>query len=135
MKNMEKYPKTADALEAYAAYKGDSIGGVPFERWLKLEYVEPREPTLIEAAEAVIAARWRVSDLTNKLDDLIAVIDREKRKPVRNLDVYKTASDACKAFEKFCSGRPCDGCGFSGQTCTIAWLYAEADAAGKEEEK
>ena len=53
MKNMEKYPNTKDALEAYAAYKGDSIGGVPFERWLELEYAEPREPTLLEAAEVI----------------------------------------------------------------------------------
>ncbi len=134
MKNIDKYPNLADALEAYVAHR--ETEGLPFELWLELEYVEPREPTLLEAVEAVVDNRWRMSDFTNKLDDLIKAIEREKRKPVRNLDVYKTAKEADKAYEHMCFGKKCDSCNYGhGKTkvnCSIAWLYAEADAAGKE---
>lgn len=42
MKNIEKYPKTADALKAYAAHRKSE--GLPLEEWLDREYVAPRKP-------------------------------------------------------------------------------------------
>ena len=133
MKNMEKYPNTANALEAYAAYR--KTEGLPFEEWLAREYVAPREPTLLEAAEAIVNTVEMPSDPQEQkhCDDLIAAIDREKRKPVRNCDRYKTAEEAMNAYYAMCSDRPCALCNFftakSRERCTMAWLYAEADAA------
>ena len=50
MKNIEKFPRTNDALEAYNQSKSKDI---PFEVWLELEYKEPHMQTLFEAAETV----------------------------------------------------------------------------------
>lgn len=55
MKNIEKYPNTKDALEAYALHR--KAEGLPLEVWLEREYVAPREPTLLEADEAKKEAR------------------------------------------------------------------------------
>ena len=51
MKNIEKYPNTKDALEAYNSL---AFKTVSFDTWLECEFEEPRVSTLLEAAEAVM---------------------------------------------------------------------------------
>ena len=60
------------------------------------------------------------------------VIEREKRKPVRNFDKYETAKDAFVGFNKMCSDKHCDRCPFNSERnecpiCKLNWLYAEAE--------
>ena len=134
MKNIEKYTNTKDALEAY-----DSLCNkkVTFYTWLELEYEEPRAQTLIEAAQSVIddwyATRPDVNDHSFglKIIALENAIDREKAKPVRNCDKYKTAEDAYRSFLNFCKkGLGCLYCRFKNNKfleCSILWAYEEAE--------
>ena len=48
MKNIEKYHETKGAL---AAYNKLDFKIAPFDKWLELEYEDPCEKTLLEAAE------------------------------------------------------------------------------------
>ena len=141
MKNIEKYTNTKDALEAY----NNSVKNVPFDEWLELEYEEPREQTLLEAAEATINEWYYIhddvtlNDLGEKIVDLKKAIDREKKNivrekenPVRNCDKYRTAKDAFDGFNKMCADKHCDRCPFSAKRnecniCRLNWLYAEAE--------
>lgn len=101
MKNIEKYTNTKDALEAYNSIANESI---PFDEWLKSEYEDPSDRTLLEAAAEMVYA-WtsefkpyypaRVSNAIIRLSD---AIDREKRKPVRNCD--RLSADKCKQILK-----------------------------------
>ncbi len=140
MKNIEKYPNTMDALDAYAAYRKDGIGGVSFDIWLEHEYVEPREPTLLEAAEDVLRVwdkRYEYGNLEyvkDRLRSLSVTVKREKRKPVRNCDRYRTAKEANIAFLSLRrSGKiHCKDCTFSADpnqcfSCKLNWLYAETE--------
>ena len=134
MKNIEKYTNTKDALEAYNAL---GLKEVPFDTWLECEFEEPRVPTLIEAAAEMVYA-WkselkpgypaRFSKAIGRLSD---AIEREKSKPVRNFDKYKTAEDAEAGFWEFCKKRICGSCRFykskTASLCRFAWLYAESD--------
>jgi len=134
MTNLEKYPNTADALKVYDAYH-DGGGDKPFADWVRQEYVEPRGPTLLRAAEDVLEA-WPISAPTGVLLSICIkrlrdAVDRERHKPVRNYDVYRTAQKAEKAHYDNCrrhiSG--CSDCPFSNLqdvSCEFAWLYAEA---------
>ena len=144
MNNAEKYPNTKDALEAYRTWlKEAAIGsGIPFDFWLECEYVEPREQTLLEVAEAALKV-WRPKgcDINSEsvrrcMGCLSAAVEREKKKPVRNLDVYATAKEADEAYYLMCHRHNCYSCEHGHRigniNCAIAWLYAEADAAGKE---
>ena len=137
MKNIEKYTNTKDALEAYNQPK---FKGVPFDEWLECEFEEPSVPSLLEAAKAVVKAWYakmpegsiaRVGQLIVRLS---SAIDREKRKPVRNCDKYRTAEEAHQALKEFCGKNKCGSCrcGDSTKTagCVLEWLYEEA---GKEE--
>ena len=138
MKNIEKYTNTKDALEAY-----NSLGlkNVPFDVWLQREYEEQLVPTLLNAAKAVVKAWYakmpegsiaRVGQLIVRLS---SAIDREKRKPVRNCDKYRTAEEAHQALKEFCGKNECRICRFGDSTrtagCVLEWLYEEA---GKEAE-
>ena len=131
MKNIEKFPRTNDALEAYNQSKSKNI---PFESWLELEYTEPRMQTLLEAAEKVTTV-WKSKmpegSLTNLWDAIINLaeaIEREKKKPVRNFNKYKTANEAYEGSEKFCRKSTCLECRYKDiyPTCRFAWLYDEA---------
>lgn len=134
MKNIEKYQNTNDALEAYNAIRLDNV---PFDEWLKREYEEPRVQTLLEAAKAVVKAWYAklpegsIARVGQSIVRLSSAIDREKCKPVRNFDKYKTAEDAEAGFGEFCKKRICRLCRFyNGKTaslCRFAWLYAESD--------
>ena len=129
MKNIEKYAGTKDALEAWNKYH-DGGGNMPFSEWAEMEV---ELPTLFDAAEAMTKA-W-FSDGIEGTADVIAekicvlddVIKREKSKPVRNLDKYKTANEATKGFKEMCNGIPnCVDCRFRYVNCAIAWLYEKA---------
>ena len=117
MKNIEKYQNTKDALDAYNKLK---TKGVPFDKWLEREFEEPREPTLIEAASAVIDEWYYTynnvisNDLGDKLVELKNAIEREKRKPVRNCDRPECATT--KAAQEL--WRKEDG----GKTAYYEWL-------------
>lgn len=133
MKNIEKYPNTNDALEAYNSL---AFKTVSFDTWLECEFEEPRVPTLLEAAAEMVYA-WeseitpgytaRFSKAIGRISD---AIEREKCKPVRNLDKYKTANEAAKGFKEMCNGIPnCVDCRFRYVNCAIAWLYEKAGKA------
>lgn len=100
MKNIEKFPRTNDALEAYNKSKSKNM---PFEVWLELEYTEPSMQTLLEAAETVTSI-WKSKPhecgLTNFLSaiaNLSEAIEREKKKPIRNFDKY-TLAEALRKY-------------------------------------
>lgn len=132
MKNIEKYHETKAALEAY----NNSVKNVPFDEWLELEYKEPHEMTLLEAAKLVANEYYICGTPTEKsLRILGESVDMETKKPVRNCDKYGTAKDSWNAFLKMCNAT-CDICPFraernDGVSCRFNWLYAEA---GKSEE-
>ena len=134
MKNIEKYTNTKDALAAYNAL---GLNKIPFDTWLECEFEEPRVQTLLEAADEMVYA-WksefkpgypaRVSKAIGRLSD---AIERETRKPVLNLDKYKTANEAHRGFREMCNGiQNCEDCRFRHVNCAIAWLY---EKAGKED--
>lgn len=146
MKNIEYYYHTKDALEAW---RQSREGGVflSFDEWAQREYEAPREQTLLEAAEAV-KNEWYTTfpnvmpdTLCEKIVDLAKAADREKSKPVRNCDRYKTAKEAIEAFDKMflshCWSK-CNGCPIGEQkvkvptsNCMFLWLYAEAEKEAK----
>lgn len=133
MKNIEKYPNTKDALDAYNSL---NIKNLPFDEWLKREYEEPRVQTLLEAAKAVVKAWYAklpegsIARVGQSIVRLSSAIDREKCKPVRNFDKYKTAEDAHAGFIEFCRKYTCGKCCFRNQLrpggCAISWLYGYA---------
>ena len=134
MKNIEKYTNTKDALEAY----NNSVKNVPFDEWLELEYKEPHERTLLEAAKLVANEYYICGTPTEKsLRILGESVDRELKKPVLNFNKYKTAKDALTGFNEMFSEKHCDRCQFSAErnecfVCKLNWLYAETE---KEEAK
>lgn len=98
-------------------------------------------PTLLEAAEAVTYT-WRanmpvsIAEVDAAINNLYDAVRREKEKPVRNCDRYRTAEEAYGGFMKFCNSA-CNTCPFRSSInnhvgCRFTWLYAEA---GKEETK
>lgn len=136
MKNIEKYANTKDALEAYNAL---GLKNVPFDEWLEREYEKSRNPTLLDAADYVVKAWFAdlpeiyLGKVSSAISILSAAIEREKCKPVRNFNKYKTAEEAASAFKLMCDGVKCDNCRFrdcGAIRCKFAWLYANA---GKEE--
>ena len=135
MKNIEKYPNTRDALKEYNAL---GLKNMPFDKWLELEFEEPREPTLLEAAEELKKA-WPqkgsfLPDIAVAFSRLTDAIKREKRKPVRNCDKYNTVKDAMKAFSFMCDNTACEHCPYNqggAFKCEFAWLYATAEKEEK----
>ena len=146
MKNIEKYTNTKDALEAY-----NTIGYklIPFDDWLELEYKDSLPPTLLEAAsDAVDVLASEVGkglyepdcNFREKMRVLRFAIEREKAKPIRNCDKYKTADEALEAFSEMCATRTCADCELERlereqgicSGCRFIWLYAEADKAVSE---
>ena len=132
MKNIEKYTNTKDALEAYNKLNSREL----FETWLELEFEEPSVPTLLEAAQEVVKT-WHaklpegsIARVGQSIVRLSTAIDREKRKPVRNCDKYKTAEEAHVALAEFCGRNECRICRFGDSTktagCVLVWLYEEA---------
>ena len=144
MRNRDKYQLTNDAIEAWDKYH-DGGGDMPFDVWLECEYEEPREKTLLEAAEAV-TDEWydmrqniNCNDIGKLIVDLEKAIAREKAKPVRNCDKYMTAKDASIAFAKMCEGTECEKCCYNNSTrraygCRFAWIYSEVGKEARNEE-
>lgn len=139
MKNIEKYPNTKDAL---AAYNNLDHKTVSFAAWLECKYEETREPTLLEAAQEVtrtLDSQWdygHLSVVKKAVRNLSLTIKREKRKPVRNYEKYRSVEEALAAYRNMCRGNLCDTCPFGGNRhdyagCSINWLYAEAKGETK----
>ena len=134
MKNIEKYTNTKDALEAYNQPKSKIV---PFEEWLECEFEEPRVLTLLEAAKEVVKTWYAklpggsIARVGQSIVRLSTAIEREKRKPVRNCDKYKTAEAAHVALAEFCGKNECRICRFGDSTrtagCVLEWLYEEAE--------
>lgn len=137
MKNLEKFPRTNDAL---AAWRQSVEGGVSlsFDEWAQREYEAPRGQTLLEAAEAVIK-EWRpgygcdidLDSLERCMGRLSESVKCEKSRPVRNCDKYRTEKEAYEGFRGVCDvSRNCSNCRFrdcySMSECAIAYLYGEA---------
>ena len=133
MNNIEKYSKTKDALEAYEEYRNGG-GVLPLSKWLDCEYEDPHVHTLLEAAEAVcdVWEKWNggIHSFEDRIRTLRSFIEREKRKPVRNLYKYSTEKEAFASFSRFCNNT-CSECRFRDKatdgSCTIAWLYSDAE--------
>ena len=135
MKNIEKYPNTKDALDAYNKLNSREL----FETWLELEFEEPRESTLLEAAEELKNTLSQkditLHDVAVALSRLTAAIESEKQKSPCNFDKYKKPEDAMRAFKLMCDNMECNRCPYNqggAFNCKFAWLYAKA---GKEETK
>lgn len=117
MKNIEKYPNTKDALEAY-----NSLGDkrVTFAEWLECEYAT----TLLETATEMVCA-WKEfksgyrdpARVSNSAGRLSEAIEREKSKPVRNCDVG-TPEEQAERYEKLCDSHTC-GSRCSGSGCPL----------------
>lgn len=141
MKNIEKYTNTKDALEAW---RQSVEGGVylSFDEWAKREYEAPRVTTLLEAAKALTDSWLNGGTIAEANKNILALADtikREKAKPVRNFEKYKTNDEAFVAYTKMCDSRECKilhfrYCGNSIK-CVLAWLYAEAEKEEAEAEK
>ena len=130
MKNIEKYHESKDALNAYNSIISKKV---PFDMWLECEYEEPPKQTLLEAAESIvkIVSSTPTSVTRNLFRELRLAVEREKAKPVRNCDKYKTAKDAFAGFNKMCEEKKCSTCPFSAErneclNCSFNWLFAEA---------
>ena len=135
MKNIEKYPNTKDALDAYNKLNSREL----FETWLELKFEEPRESTLLEAAEELKNTLSQkditLHDVAVALSRLTAAIESEKQKSPCNFDKYKKQEDAMRAFKLMCENMECNRCPYNqggAFNCKFAWLYAKA---GKEETK
>ena len=138
MKNIEKYHNTKDALEAYNSLDSKTVS---FDTWLECEFEEPRVLTLLEAAQGVVKAWYAklpegsIARVGQSIVRLSYAIEREKRKPVRNCDKYKTAEEAGQALKEFCGKYKCRDCRFGDRVgvndCTIEWLYEEAGKDAK----
>lgn len=129
MKNIEKYTNTKDALEAWKKSRWNHKG--LFADWLNYEYEAPRVPTLLEAANDA-ATEWLLEGVsTDKMSALLDAVIREKCKPVRNCDRYRTFEEAKAAFLSACQRHCCGDCPFgtmtNPSTCAIKWLYTEDD--------
>lgn len=114
MTNIEKYPNTNDALEAWSRASGIQ----PFSVWIHEDYVDQEPPTLLETAERFIVGVRSIKDLREAI-----IRERKNQKPVRNCDRFATAEEAVAEFMKLCASgcEPCED--------VVTWLYAEA---GKE---
>ena len=130
MKNIEKYHYTQEALDVYNSL---SLNNVPFNEWLQSEVEGMGEDTLLEASERVLKVYFPDHREHGVVDYFRDAIEREKKKPIRNCDKYKTAEEVYLAFRNMCDTRSFGKCPFrEGVGCLIAGLYAEAE---KEESK
>lgn len=122
MKNIEKYPDTVSALEAYNTWlKNVGLGnGAPFDGWLEFECEEPPPMTLLEAALDVTRAwdaREKLCDpsyVDLMMKELSVAVKREQSKPLRNCDVM-TAEEMNEAHRNYCKSQ-----GYSCSYCPLA---------------
>ena len=128
MKNIEKYHYTQEALDVYNSL---SLNNVPFNEWLQSEVEGMGEDTLLEASERVLKVYFPDHREHGVVDYFRDAIAREKAKPFRNCDKYKTVDEALMAFKEMCSGTGCRHCRFrdcgTEDVCRLAWLYDESE--------
>lgn len=136
MTNIEKYPNTKDALEAFHQYHYCG-GSKPFAEWTAMKYEEPHVPTLLEAAEQIVKVYFTENHEYGIVEDFRKAIihERKNQKPVRNCDRYRTKEEDWSVFTKMCESSNCVKCRFynpDNVSCRFNWLYSEAE---KEEAK
>jgi hypothetical protein len=128
MKNIEKYHYTQEALDVYNSL---SLNNVPFNEWLQSEVEGMGEDTLLEASERVLKVYFPDHREHGVVDYFRDAIAREKAKPFRNCDKYRTKDEALMAFKKMCCGTGCRRCRFrdcgTEDACRLAWLYDESE--------
>lgn len=102
MTNLEKFPNTKDAFEAFRkwreAYEDTDLieGKITFDDWLECKYVDPKPLTLLEAAERFIECIETMSDRQEARhwwSELCATVRREQAKSPRNCDVMTREVD------------------------------------------
>ena len=125
MKNIEKYPNTKDALDAYNKLNSRES----FETWLKLEFEEPIEQSLLETAENLVKT-WNgghgYMDITDNMRSLSYAIEREKRKPIRNCDLYENSDEAFKGHQRAMDDYPLET-----NVDYDVWLFDKAKEGAK----
>ena len=128
MKNIEKFPSTKEALDAY---NNQVFKTEPFDKWLECEFVEPPKPTLLEVSEQFLNFYLSDSLEYRIVNDFREAIAREKKEKLfRNCDKYKIAKESRMAFSEMCNKTKCRECKFkdtSAINCYSEWLYAEAE--------
>ena len=128
MKNIEKFPSTKEALDAYnnQVFKTEL-----FDKWLECEFVEPPKPTLLEVSEQFLNFYLSDSLEYRIVNDFREAIAREKKEKLfRNCDKYKTSKESRMAFSEMCNKTKCRGCKFEDTSpinCYSERLYAEAE--------
>ena len=136
MKIIDKFPNTRDALDAYNNLVSKTLVSKTqsFDKWLESEFVESHDQALLDAAIGVIVTwgKWyeNFSQLEDKINDLRSAIEREKNRPIRNCDKYKTVGESKMAFTEMCSKTKCLECKFKDTNfinCYSNWLYANAN--------
>ena len=90
----------------------------------------------VAVADANTLNGWRPALCLSMLSDRIeAAYEREKAKPVRNCDKYRTADDAYDGFIEFCRKYTCGQCRFVNNGTpvgyAIEWLYGYASKEAK----
>ena len=156
MKNAEKYPNTADAVKAWNEYRATDNPDIGISDWLELDYIEPRPPSLLEAAKS--AKQYIESQLQNTFSRAeVAKLERaivsEELRLKRNFERFETAEEAFDAFRKACRVQWCEACHLKNKIlarsggyvpCTARWLYStdpnllrddDTKRAGRAEEK
>ena len=132
MKNIEKFPSTKEALDAYNNLVSKTQ---TFDKWLDCEFVEPPKPTLLEVSELFLNFYLSDSLEYRIVNDFREAIAREKKKLFRNCDKYKTVEESKMAFMEMCNKTKCRECMFKDTNSIVAepvvncyskWLYAEA---------
>lgn len=149
MKNIEKYPNTKDALEAYELR--DKGMFTTFHQWCDSEYEVPKPVGLLKAAEAV-RDFVSIHPLTNRerhlINKLTDAIDREENRPKTNYERFGTAEEAIQCFRMECRMYgDCDYCPMKNtynksdslgrMSCFAEWLYSTEDVfkKGKNDEE
>ena len=143
MKNIEKYPNTKDALEAYELRDN---GITTFHEWCDAEYKKPKPLTLLEAlrtARAILKPIPLTAFQLAGYKKIVQAIEAEETRPETNYERFGTAEKAMQYFVKHCRNK--DYCRFCPLrsvhdidsvgwiSCFARWLYSTEDVFQKEE--
>lgn len=104
MKNIDKYPNTKDALEAYQAR--DKGMFTTFSEWCEDEYKDSKPLTLLEALRTAKTILLPVPLNNFQLAGyrkIIQAIDAEDARPKRNYERFATMEEAYSYFNRKCN--------------------------------
>ena len=141
MKNIEKYPNTKDALEAYELRDKGMV--FTFREWCDSEYEEPKPLTLLEAlrtARAILTPIPLTAFQSAGYKKIVQAIEVEEARPKTNYERFGTAEEAVQCFRMKCGMYgDCDYCpmrntykdNFGRMSCLTEWLYSTEDVFKK----